>query len=65
LQEAALVDRLEAIRSEAKVKTVPLLRVLDVAIWMRNWGIGAGGESWDGAERLPFSSREPRLPAAA
>jgi hypothetical protein len=34
------VKRLQAIRQEAGVPEVPLLRVLDVAVWMREWGRG-------------------------
>lgn len=59
LQDVRLVDRLEAVRSEAGVDgAVSLLRILDFAIWMRNCGIGAGGNRWVGAAPLPFRRAE-------
>lgn len=58
-QDGRLVERLREIRSEASVDDgISPLRILDVAIWMRNRGIGAGGDRWGGAVPLPFRAAE-------
>ncbi|HVE46427.1 MAG TPA: DUF6308 family protein [Acidimicrobiales bacterium] len=59
LQDVRIVGRLEEVRSGAGVDgAVSLLRILDVAIWMRNRGIGAGGNRSVGVARLPFRRAE-------
>lgn len=59
LQDEQLIRRLEEIRTEANVGgQISLLRILDVAIWMRNQGVvQVPGQNWRGAEPLPFGRK--------
>ena len=55
LQDKKLRDDLGAIRSKAGVDSkIPIIRVLDVCVWMRNWS------GSDPANRLPFTPRSDR-----
>jgi hypothetical protein len=56
-QDSTLIGRLEEMRSAAGLGDgITLVRVLDVAIWMRNWGIRRVPEEDRGdIEPLPFS----------
>lgn len=61
LRDPALVRRLHQVRSSAGLdERVPLLRVLDAAVWMRNEGITQVEKDRPaGLAPLPFLAREP------
>ncbi len=61
LRDPALVSRLHELRSAAGLdERVPLLRVLDAAVWMRNEGITqVKRDRPAGLAPLPFLARDP------
>jgi hypothetical protein len=61
LRDPALVSRLHEVRSAAGLdERVPLLRVLDAAVWMRNEGITqVKRDRPAGLAPLPFLARDP------
>lgn len=58
LQDRSIVDRLREIHTEAQLPDhVSLLRVLDVAIWMRNWGITQVDADERTIRPLPYTAK--------